>query len=201
MNAAKIQLSGEELELVQNAGWLLTKNTIIKKIFELFGEVGHQVRDEIKNSSVPPEALVTSPKISKGENYKGLPYVVLDYPRLFNKSDFFAIRTLFWWGHYFSVTLHLKGKYQQAYAEVLSKHISLLARHNFFICVGNDEWQNEFPSNDYAEISTLPEASVEAILKEKEFCKLSAKVSFQQWQHAQQALIELHRALFRAIEN
>ena len=38
MSPAKIQLSVEELQLVQNAQWLLTKNIIIEKVYTLFGE-------------------------------------------------------------------------------------------------------------------------------------------------------------------
>ena len=61
------------------------------------------------------KSLNSSPKISKGENYKGLPWLVLDYPRYFNKEDIFAIRTLFWWGNFFSITLHISGKYKMRY--------------------------------------------------------------------------------------
>jgi hypothetical protein len=108
MNEAKIQFSQEELELVENAGLILTKNTIIRKIHELFGLISEQMKSELQIASLPEEIKQTSPKISKGENYKGLPYVVLDYPRLFTRENIFAVRTLFWWGHYFSVTLQLK---------------------------------------------------------------------------------------------
>ena len=45
-----------------------------------------------KPDFLPAEMLFHSPKISKGENYKGLPYVMLDYPRCFGKTDIFAIR-------------------------------------------------------------------------------------------------------------
>ncbi|MFT3827004.1 MAG: hypothetical protein QM731_23975 [Chitinophagaceae bacterium] len=201
MNAAKIQLSEEELELVQNAGWLLTKNNIVRKVFELFGEVAHHIRDIIPATKVPREALVASPKISKGENYLGLPYVMLDYPRLFDKSDFFAVRTFFWWGNYFSVTLHLKGRYKAMLGTVLNNNIELLTRHQFYICVGEDEWRHELTADNYVEISALPLATTEELLKSDGFCKLSATVSFQQWQQAREALIELHLALFRAIEH
>ena len=43
MNVAKIQLSAEELSLVQNAEWLLTKNTIIEKVYAMFGELAHDM--------------------------------------------------------------------------------------------------------------------------------------------------------------
>lgn len=201
MNAAKIQLSAEELELVQNADWLLTKNNIVRKVFELFGEVAHHIREQISATAVPPEALVASPKISKGENYNGLPYVMLDYPRLFDKADFFAIRTFFWWGHYFSVTLHIKGKYKSMFGPVLKDNIAMLARNNFYICVGEDEWRHEFAEDNYVEVSALPRVAVEEMLLANSFCKLSAKVAFQQWPYAQEALIDLHLALFRAIQH
>jgi len=70
-----------------------------------------------------------SPKISRGENYLGLPYLVLDYPRLFRPDAVLAIRTFFWWGHFFSSTLQLSGGYKteflsrlQAAQETFSKH-------------------------------------------------------------------------------
>src|SRR5262245_43273102 len=105
MNRAKIQLTADELTLVQNADWLLTKNNIIEKVFEMFGDVAAGAGDIFKqhSASLPQEAFVQSPKISKGEKYLGLPYVMLDYPRLFTKDDVFAIRTLFWWGNFFSI--------------------------------------------------------------------------------------------------
>src|SRR5688500_20050079 len=114
MDLAKIQLSQEELVLVQNADWLLTKNRIIGKVYEMFGMLVADVQMmPEKNSVLLPEIFAASPKISKGENYMGLPYVMLDYPRCFGKSDTFAIRTMFWWGNFFSVTLHLKGRYKK----------------------------------------------------------------------------------------
>src|SRR5580700_4684754 len=104
MDEAKIRLSVEELELVENAEWILTKNRIIDKVQNLFGILAVKMKTELETISLPDEPLQTNPKISKGENYNGLPYVILDYPRLFSKENVFAIRTMFWWGNYFSVT-------------------------------------------------------------------------------------------------
>ena len=36
MNDAKVHLSAEEFELVKNAEWILTKNGIIQKVYDLF---------------------------------------------------------------------------------------------------------------------------------------------------------------------
>jgi hypothetical protein len=44
MDAAKIRLSAEELVLVQNAHWLLTKNNIIEKVVAAFGRLSEQMK-------------------------------------------------------------------------------------------------------------------------------------------------------------
>ena len=201
MNAAKIQLSAEELSLVQNAGWLLTKNTIIEKVFALFGDLAHQLRDnfDARSGMLPAEVLVPSPKISKGENYRGLPWVMLDYPRLFNRDDAFAIRTMFWWGHFLSVTLHLKGEYKKRYEQQLLNNFSLLTTKQFYVCVSGEEWRHEFEEDNYKPLTQLNSSDIEKILLANNFCKLSAKISLPQWNHSKELLIDLHETIIKSI--
>lgn len=37
-------------------------------------------------------------------------YLILDYPGMLSTENIFAVRTLFWWGNIFSVSLHLSSK-------------------------------------------------------------------------------------------
>jgi hypothetical protein len=124
MNAAKVQLSSAEMTLVCDPAWILTKNAIMTKVVALLAALSERYVEVYApltgEGGLPP---TQPPKISKGENYRGLPYVMLDYPRIFGKEDVFAIRTMFWWGHYFSVTLHLKGIYKEIYGPVIARHI------------------------------------------------------------------------------
>jgi hypothetical protein len=201
MSVAKIQLSAEEMELVQNAGWLLTKNKIIDKVFVLFGEVAQHIQQQFNDRQVllPPDVQVTSPKISRGENYEGLPYAMLDYPRLFGKDDIFAIRTFFWWGHYFSVTLHLKGVYRQQFARVLLENLPLLARGDFSICIAEDEWRHHFAEDNYTALKNLQAAEVERLLTGNRFCKVSASISLDQWNGAKQLLVDQYQVIFQSL--
>jgi len=202
MNAAKIQLSAEELSLVQNAGWLLTKNTIIEKVFALFGDIAHQSLSRFSGMArqLPGEEILTpSPKISKGENYQGLPWVMLDYPRLFNRQHTFAIRTMFWWGHFFSVTLHLKGQYKQQYQQNLLSNLPLLVKHEFYLCVSGEEWRHEFEEDNYMPLTQLNSSDVEKILLANDFCKLSAKISLPQWNQSKELLIDLYETIITSI--
>jgi hypothetical protein len=102
-DAIKLSLSADELELVCNKDWILTKKMVVDKVYLLLGGLSQQMQDYIESNQLLLPAVVTqsSPKISKGENYLGLPYVMLDYPRYFKSNDTLAIRTFFLVGEFF----------------------------------------------------------------------------------------------------
>ncbi|MBX9782341.1 MAG: hypothetical protein K2X48_03510 [Chitinophagaceae bacterium] len=152
---AKISLSAFELQLVSDAGIILTKNNIIQKVYELFGKVSDAYQKQLLNARLPKEAMALSPKISKGENYKGLPYVMLDYPRCFGKEDVFAVRSFFWWGNYFSSVLQLKGMYKAAYELKIMNAISNGQLNGYYINNSNEEWNHDIHTAD-AELVTAP---------------------------------------------
>ncbi|WP_205508803.1 hypothetical protein [Longitalea arenae] len=201
MDAAKIQLSAEELSLVQNAGWLLTKNTIIEKVYALFGEIAQEVQGDPTGLAALgiENVLVPSAKISKGENYKGLPWVVLDFPRSFDRQHTFAIRTMFWWGHFFSVTLHLKGRYKDQFQQKLIVNLPLLTAQQFYLCVSEDEWRYEFEEDNYKPLTQLDSSAIEKILLANDFCKLSAKISLPQWNESKALILGLYKTIVKTI--
>jgi hypothetical protein len=201
MNAAKIQLSAEELQLVQNASWVLTKNKIIKKVYALFGTLSEQMKPALEAAGLPGEVLKIPAKISKGENYNGLPYVMLDYPRFFSMEDIFAVRSFFWWGNYFSITLHLKGAYKALFATALQKNIAVLAASGYHISISGGEWQHELDDQNYLSLSGMDAVAVEKIFAQYPFLKLSAKISFQQWNESEMIFEKLFNALLQAVAN
>jgi hypothetical protein len=105
----KVTLSAGELAIASDRDIILTKRKVMESASQLFsGQIPfisnafpQQVKEELLG--------IVHPKISKGENYKGFPYVIMDYPALFSKDNVFALRTMFWWGNFFSITLHLSG--------------------------------------------------------------------------------------------
>lgn len=201
MSPAKIQLSAEELQLVQNAQWLLTKNIIIEKVYTLFGELAAEHRKWIQNQPafLPDEILALSPKISRGEKYKGLPYVMLDYPRCFGKEDVFAIRVFFWWGNFFSITLHLKGKYQRLFLPSLQKHWVLLYANHFQLSITGDEWEHDLNGGNF---SLLPDHITDnhaLDLTSAAFIKLACPVAFSRWNDAKEILSRLNEVIIQSV--
>ena len=94
MERTKVKFSTEEAALMNNAAIILTKNRVIQKVYELFGAVSASCEDLLRSATLPEEVRSVSPKISKGENYLGLPYVILDQPRYFSNKNVLAIRTI-----------------------------------------------------------------------------------------------------------
>jgi hypothetical protein len=180
---SKLTLSAEEQLLVNNAEWILTKRIIIDKVYRLFGDLAAVQKKIIeKETGLLPEAVRQSTaKISKGENYQQLPYVLLDYPRCFELDDSFAVRTMFWWGNFFSVSLQLSGKYKLQFQEQLSAGKKSLVQNDFYICTHESQWHHHFANDNYTAVKELNNKEIEDIIRQKEFIKLAVKFPLQQW--------------------
>lgn len=198
MSQAKIHLSEKELQLVQNSDWLLTKNIIIKKVYVMFGQLASGYSDffALLKDELPYELRDSSPKISRGENYLGLPYVMLDYPRCFGKEDVFAIRTFFWWGNFFSITLHLKGRYQQIFLPRIVPHFTALDRMGFRLCISENEWEHNLSS---AHTASLPAQKQDALLN-KPFLKIAAAFPLSSWSEMDSNLPRLFQLLCNSMK-
>jgi hypothetical protein len=172
---ANVKLSKEELELVTDANLILTKNRIIQKVYELFGELSEDYRQ--RSSAFPVDVITIAPKISKGENYLGLPWVMLDYPRKFSNTDVLAIRNFFWWGNYFSITLQLQGSYKQQYQRPIKKYLES-TREEWWIGIAGEPWQHHFESDNYGVYSNKVD------LEKLPFIKLAKKIPLQEWDNS-----------------
>jgi hypothetical protein len=195
MEAAKILLSAEEINLVCDTHWLLTKNSIIEKTRNMFGELAAQLQQKFDHNrhSLPEAVQLFSPKVFKGEYYQGLPYVMLDYPRVFTRDEVFAIRTMFWWGNFFSVTLQLKGSYQRMFADALTRNKQLLIQHNFYASVSGDEWRHDFEPENYQLLSSNENLLQQAI--NGSFLKIAVRIPVVQWNDAANVLAGYHGML------
>ena len=142
-DSLQLSLSAGELELVCNKDWLLTKQIIIDKVYVLFGVLAQKMQQHVltHNASLPADVTESSPKIARGENYRGLPYVMLDYPRHFEKTATVSIRTFFWWGNFFSISLHMSGIVKENALPFLKNNFDLLRQRGiicaFILILGN----------------------------------------------------------------
>lgn len=186
---AKITLSPFEATLVNNSEWILTKHTIIHKAGELLAAQVPAVNELFVKEAIAvfPGLQSCRPKISKGEKYLGLPYVILDYPALFSREDVLALRTMFWWGNFISVTLHLSGKYKKAIAGRIAVNLEKEGGQ-FYLSVGAEEWAHHFDSSNYQRVHLMDKDMLYKKTVQPSFVKIALKYDLTEWDNMDQLL-------------
>ena len=187
-NDTKVMLSVGELDMANDKNIILTKQAITAKAATLFNEQIPALSISFQQIFIDDEKLISSvPKISKGENYNGFPYVMMDYPANFGKENIFALRTMFWWGSFISITLHLKGKYKEMYAAKILEKIT--AEPDLYLSTGNDEWQHNFEESNYLKSIYITEEHIQNLNK-VDFLKVALKYELHHWNMMQSLLPE-----------
>lgn len=174
-----------------NTQLILTKNTILQKVKQLLAALQQEQQGSMAkfNAALPGELSRSSPKISRGENYQGLPYFMLDHPRVFEQNDIVAIRTMFWWGNFFSTTLHVSGKYKKPVEEKILAGFLSLQEQGFFVCVNEEQWEHHFETVNYIPLREITAEELKQLLQKRSFIKLANKISLQQWEEAPATLL------------
>jgi hypothetical protein len=202
MDTAKVRLSKEEMGLITRSDWILTKNQILKKVQQLLSDVQVQLQQLLPEYSwLQREIINSSPKISRGENYKGLPWLILDYPRYFNKEDVFAVRNFFWWGNFFSSTFHLAGIYKVRYKNKIIDSFEMLKKNDFYFCNNEDQWEHHFETENYEAVSAFNHSSFEKMINEKSFIKLAKKIPLEKWNDVEEKMVETFSQLMNALKD
>jgi hypothetical protein len=201
MDGAKILLSAEELDLASNPSVILTKNAVIDTVYQLFGQLSRQMQEDIKPMALElNEVLETPAKISRGESYLELPYVILDFPRYFRPHDVFAVRTMFWWGNFMSMTLHLKGNYREHYHQRIIKKHAEIGAMGFFAGIGTDEWEHHFGDDNYLAVSLIDQDEWLTLYEARDFTKLALKFPLADFNEMSSVLPEAFRKIIKVLE-
>lgn len=196
MQGSKIRLSPAEAALFSDANVILTKNSVINKTVDLLAEAQSQMMAEAPHLV---HEISPSPKISKGENYLGLPYIILDYPRVSNGNGLFFIRSMFWWGNFYSSTLQVAGSFKTTNTDFLQQSYKELADKNYFIGVNTDPWVHHFGEENYRSIKNLSVPVFHTIIEEREHTKIAAFWPLSEWDMAATNLFSSWRLLVRLI--
>jgi hypothetical protein len=196
----KFNFSEEEERAINERAFFLLKSSAAQKVMDLFGTMEREMKNRIAELNIDVKDLnISSGKIFRGENYKLYPYILLDYPRLFSKQSVFAFRSMFWWGHEFSFTLHLGGEALNQYRETLVKNFDLLKGKDAYFCINETPWQYDFNKTNYLPVEEINEISREVL--NKPFIKLSRKLPVESHENVYDYSIETLLLFLSAIKS
>lgn len=177
---ANLRLSSEERQLLLDEGFILTKRSILEKTEKLFGELSEVFRQQVLAQKMnDADFMQLTPKLARGENYHGLPWIMMDYPRLFKKTDTCAIRCFFWWGHYCSITLHLSGYYKDKYQGRIFDFLQDAKENEWVFSVAKDPWQHVISTEHYHVGEQVHSFAHE--WRTSPYLKIAKKIPLTQW--------------------
>ncbi|MFA0964310.1 hypothetical protein AB9P05_21065 [Roseivirga sp. BDSF3-8] len=171
-----------ELDILMDKQFLLTKHRVTDKAQQLLSHTRDSLIQELEPhaGSLPEGISWQNSKISRGENYGGLPYLVLDCPKAFTARDVFTFRTMIWWGNEISATLHLQGSYLRPYRSKVLEAIARGYLDSYYISVGDSPWEYHFQPDNYLPATRLGEAEKHR-LHTSAFIKIATKWSLDKW--------------------
>lgn len=187
-------LSIQEMQLVTDPSVMLAKNRIIRCVYSLFESMAEEYKKVLNEQGMHIENRGNA-KIARGENYQGLPYVMLDFPRNFTKENTFAIRTFFWWGHFFSITLQLQGLNQQQHALAIETAIANSDFNGWYIAISQNQWEHNVDAGDYSLVNDKKIYNISAL----PFLKLAKKIPLTKWDEAYTFLFENFTVLIKTL--
>ena len=178
-------LNDADISFLSDESIFLKKQAVTRKLMEQFGMLEEEYKSVVPRyeSLLPPKVLRKSGKISRGENYRGLPWIVLDCPATFGRDGVFAFRTLFWWGHPFSFTLHLSGHYLEQHVPALVRSMETLDQ-DMLVCINSSPWEHHHEPSNYIPLAKFRETITdpEAFFRERNFLKFSKMLPLEQHQ-------------------
>ncbi len=189
-------LSNKEENFIQHTDFFSLKISITNKIMQAFSEIETEMKSiyPILSQKVSFAPIKTSSKISKGENLKNLPFLMLDFPKQFEQTNIFSFRLLFWWGKGFTLFLHLKNDNLKGILKQISTN-QHLCRNNYRFAIDGDEWEHDLDTENYHKLDELKN------LKKIPYIKIAIPLKFEKINDLEIRVIEAYRDIFKLIQN
>ncbi len=175
LSPPSIQWTTEELEALQTTRLFQIKGKIIKKVWGHFESLREALREEINHRPlIAPEGIDTQTgQIAKGENHLFLPFVYLDFPKYFSRTEKCTFRTFFWWGNHVVFALILEGPLLPEYKKRIKANDDDLTKKKFHLTLAKDPWEWRKGPPYTLPLSDQNTKKFRSALEEKPFLKLS----------------------------
>jgi hypothetical protein len=189
MKATKIVFSKEEFQVLYDTQIWQRKRNLNLKITNHLSNLHQTLKEEHEPRFLNLLGQHPSAKISRGENYLGNPYIILDYPNHFQKQNILAIRNIIWFGNYYSSHLLLSGSYLS-----LSNSIIAEARKikDIYFTIHPNSWQHHFLKENVILLQKISDSQIHEHINYHTFFKLSLKCSLRNdWDRTSKKMYQL----------
>lgn len=170
----------DERQLISDREFFERKLAITEKIRDIYSDLRGRLKEVLRPEAylAPPGVDYTQGKLSGGEHHFDLPYIFLDFPRLFSRSAIFAYRSIFWWGHHFLFSLILSGDLLPDYRERFLLGMERLLGRGDFLAISLDPWEWRGGEENVQAIIGANRAKVVEALRQHPFLKLIRFIPF-----------------------
>ena len=163
-----------EVKLLNTVDIFLHKPAIMKKAEANLTALKQEVIKTLSQAPhpCPPESDIVKGQIVRGENHKGFPFISLDMPQMFSKSQMFTYRTLFWWGHDLIFSLILK---QENQAPLIKKLVQLKEHpewKDIQLAIAPTPWEWKKDINNFIPLVEASEIRIRNIINSVQYIKL-----------------------------
>ena len=163
-----------EIELLNTTDVFIHKPAIIKKAEYNLTLLKQTIIKELANGPhpCPPETDTIKGQIVRGENHKGFPFISLDMPQMFSKTQMFTFRTLFWWGHYLIFSLILK---QNDLTSIANNLILLKESQKFKdvqLAISSTPWEWDKNPKNFLTLLEASEKDIRKVIQTVQYVKL-----------------------------
>lgn len=145
----------------------IQKPGIMKKGEQFLNALGDEMIQELTRSKIPfPEGTkLNKTQLARGENNKGFPFLSLDIPQMFTKTEMLTYRTLFWWGHYLGFSLILKGDRVPQYTDRLIENKNTPAWSDVYLATAPTPWEWGWTDENFTNIHSATEGKLKQLIE------------------------------------
>jgi len=163
-----------EVKLLNTVDIFLHKPAIMKKAEVNLTALKQEVIKTLSQAPhpCPPESDIVKGQIVRGENHKGFPFISLDMPQMFSKSQMFTYRTLFWWGHNLIFSLILKQDNQDPLIEKLIQLKEHPEWEDIQLAIALTPWEWEKDMNNFIPLFGTSDIKIRDTINSVKYIKI-----------------------------
>ncbi len=145
MQKSTFKLTKHELDFISDPIYMQMKQKLIRNFYDAMHGMGSWLM-----AKYYPNSKLNF-KVTRGENYLDMPYVVLDTPQLSTQYMENHLRIMLWWGHYISL------QYFIGVDETTVTKLKQLKHLPYKVLTTDNLFNNKLDDLDFVETSALNE--------------------------------------------